>query len=73
MILLRQDVDPNLTVQCDVFEEELAADNEALEDLREQSLVNIQDPKALFDAIDKKVEKCKLFELIFLNCWAILI
>ncbi|XP_063413228.1 inverted formin-2-like isoform X1 [Mytilus trossulus] len=60
LILLRQDVDPHLTVQCDVFEEELAADNEALEDLREQSLVNIQDPKALFDAIDKKVSHTPL-------------
>jgi hypothetical protein len=41
-----------------VFEEELTADNEALEELREQSTVDIQDSKALFYAIDKKVGIC---------------
>lgn len=55
IILMRHDGDPLLKVQCDVFEEELAADNEALEEIREQSNVDIQNPKALFDAIDKQV------------------
>lgn len=55
IILLRHDGDPSLNVQCDVFEEELAADKEALDELREQSRVNIQSSKALFNAIDKKV------------------
>ena len=41
-----------------MFEEELTADNEALDELREQSTVDIQDSKALFNAIDKKVGIC---------------
>ena len=59
IILLRHDSDPILNVQCDVFEEELTADNEALDELREQSTVDIQDSKALFNAIDKKVGICR--------------
>lgn len=55
IIIMRHDGDPLLKVQCDVFEEELAADNEALEEMRELSNVDIQNPKALFDAIDKQV------------------
>ena len=52
---LRKDSDDELHVQCDVFEEELTADTEAQEELREETRVNIADPQALFTAIHHRV------------------
>jgi len=53
--ILRSYDDADLNVQCDVFEEELGADCEAVEELREANNVNITDPEALFRTVHNRV------------------
>ncbi|KAL4230063.1 FH2 domain-containing protein 1 [Mactra antiquata] len=52
---LRCEDDNLLQVQCDVFEEELHADTEALEDVK-SGKVNLNDPMSVFTSIHKKVD-----------------
>lgn len=54
---LRCDDDEDLLVQCDVFEEELHADIEALEEMKSTS-VNLNDHQSVFNAVNKRV--CKI-------------
>ena len=51
---LRVDDDDELNVQCDVYEEELNADNEALENMQ-AGKVNLNDHMSVFNAIFKRV------------------
>ncbi|XP_021352107.1 inverted formin-2-like isoform X2 [Mizuhopecten yessoensis] len=52
---LRVEDDPELNLQCDVFDEECGADEEAMEEMREAGNVNISDPEALFKAVYSRV------------------
>ncbi|XP_060078710.1 inverted formin-2-like [Ylistrum balloti] len=52
---LRIEDDPDLNLQCDVFDEEYGADMEAVEEMRETGNVNIGDPEALFKAVYTRV------------------
>ncbi|XP_033742495.1 LOW QUALITY PROTEIN: inverted formin-2-like [Pecten maximus] len=52
---LRIEDDPDLNLQCDVFDEEYGADAEAVEEMREAGNVNISDPEALFKAVYTRV------------------
>lgn len=52
---LREERDPDLNLQCDIFEEELTADSEAMEEQRKAASVDISDPEALFKAILSRV------------------
>ncbi|XP_052280011.1 inverted formin-2-like [Dreissena polymorpha] len=52
---LRCEDDIELHVQCEVFEDEFHADEEAVEDMTSSS-VNINDPESVFTAIYKKVQ-----------------
>ena len=54
---LRCEDDDDLLVQCDVFEEELHADIEALDELKSSS-VNLNDHQSVFTAVNKKVTIC---------------
>ena len=51
---LRADDDDDLHVQCDVFEEELNADSEAIENMNDGK-VNVNDHTSVFTAIYKRV------------------
>ena len=51
---LRADDDDELNVQCDVFEEELNADSDAMENMNEGN-VNLNDHTSVFTAIYKRV------------------
>lgn len=53
---LRCEDDEDLLVQCDVFEEELHADVEALEEMRSTS-VNLNDHQSVFNAVIKRVKQ----------------
>ena len=53
---LRVDDDDDLHVQCDVFEEELNADNDAIENMQEGK-VNLNDHMSVFNAIFKRVSQ----------------
>ena len=53
---LRVDDDDDLHVQCDVFEEELNADNDAIENMQEGK-VNLNDHMSVFNAIFKRVSR----------------
>lgn len=59
IITLREDDDADLNLQCDVFEEELSADMEAMEELKQAANVDIGDPHALFKAIHSRVRSRK--------------
>ncbi|XP_045204866.2 inverted formin-2-like [Mercenaria mercenaria] len=52
---LRCEDDDDLTVQCDVFEEEYNADTDALQENKSGS-VNLNDPQSVFMAVYKKVQ-----------------
>ncbi|KAK3099465.1 hypothetical protein FSP39_004908 [Pinctada imbricata] len=56
IVSLRRESDNDLQVQCDVFEEEMSADNEAQEEIRESTRVDIGNPQALFTAIFHRVQ-----------------
>ncbi|KAL3879958.1 hypothetical protein ACJMK2_032234 [Sinanodonta woodiana] len=56
---LRCDDDRDLNVQCDVFEEELSADAEAVDEMKDTT-VNLSDHTALFKAIYNRVENTPL-------------
>lgn len=58
---LREEGDPDLNLQCDIFEEELSADSEAMEEQRKAASVDISDPEALFKAILSRV--CRYWHL----------
>ena len=51
---LRADDDDELNVQCDVFEEELNADSDAMENMNDGK-VNLNDHMSVFTAIYKRV------------------
>ena len=51
---LRADDDDELNVQCDVFEEELNADSDAMESMNDGK-VNLNDHMSVFNAIYKRV------------------
>ena len=51
---LRVDDDDELNVQCDVFEEELNADSDAMESMNDGK-VNLNDHMSVFNAIYKRV------------------
>ena len=55
IIALREEDDADLNLQCDIFEEELSADSEAMEELKQAANVDISDPQALFKAIYSRV------------------
>ena len=57
---VRYDEDKVLHVQLDVFDEELTADTEALEELSTKYNVDISQPQALFQALHKKVQDSPL-------------
>ena len=55
IIALREEDEADLNLQCDIFEEELSADSEAMEELKQAANVDISDPQALFQAIYSRV------------------
>lgn len=59
---LRCEDDEDLLVQCDVFEEELHADTDALEEMNSGN-VNLNDPQSVFSAVYKKVSFLFVFEI----------
>ena len=69
---LRADDDDELQVQCDVFEEELNADSEAIENMNDGK-VNVNDHTSVFTAIYKRVradiaaENCCFGNLLSIN------
>lgn len=71
---LREEGDPDLSLQCDIFEEELSADSEAMEEQRKAASVDISDPEALFKAILSRVDNsplCSSFLSVLYNIFLI--
>ncbi|XP_062608968.1 inverted formin-2-like, partial [Saccostrea cucullata] len=74
IVVLREENDVDLNLQCDIFEEELSADLEAMEELKQAANVDIGDPQALFKAINSRVENsplCSSFLSVLYNLFQI--
>ncbi|XP_022325197.2 inverted formin-2-like [Crassostrea virginica] len=74
IIALREEDDADLNLQCDIFEEELSADSEAMEELKQAANVDISDPQALFKAIYSRVGNtplCSSFLSVLYNVFQI--